>query len=62
MATNMGSSLRLASLAGRIALAVPVTVTQALAVALSTAVLATALTTFSPLFGVLPVRRARRRG
>jgi hypothetical protein len=55
MVTKIAGPLLLASLAGRIVLAVPLTLTRALAVALSTAVLATTLTTFSPLFS------ARRR-
>ncbi|HET8531850.1 MAG TPA: hypothetical protein VFO08_11925 [Methylomirabilota bacterium] len=53
-------SLRLAGLAGRMMFAAPLVVTRALTVALSAAVLATALTTFSPLFSALPDRRERR--
>jgi hypothetical protein len=52
--------LRLAGVAGRMLLAAPLVVTRALTVALSAAVLATALTTFSPLFNALPGRRERR--
>jgi len=58
---KIAGPLRLASLAGQTMLAVPLTVTRALAVALSTAVLATTLTTFSPLFNALSEHRARRR-
>ena len=61
MVTKIAGPLRLASLAGQMALAVPLTLTRALAVVLSTAVLATTLTTFSPLFSARPGRRARRR-
>ena len=61
MVTKIAGPLHLVSLAGRIVLAVPLTLTRALAVALSTAVLATTLTTFSPLFSALPDPRARRR-
>jgi hypothetical protein len=57
MKTN--GPLRLAGLAGRLIIATPLVVTRALTVALSAAVLATALTTFSPLFGALPGRRER---
>ena len=51
--------LHLAGLAGRMVIAAPLVVTRALTVALSAAVLATALTTYSPLFGALPGRRER---
>jgi hypothetical protein len=51
--------LRLAGVAGRMMLAAPLVVTRALTVALSAAVLATALTTFSPLISVLPGRERR---
>ncbi len=46
----------LASLAARMVLAVPAGVTHALAIALSTAVLTTTLTTFSPLLSVMSGR------
>jgi hypothetical protein len=46
----------LARLAAPMVLAVPVGVTQALAIALSTAVLTTTLTTFSPLLSVMSGR------
>ncbi len=52
--------LRLAGVAGRMILAAPLVVAHALTVALSAAVLATALTTFSPLFGALAGRGERR--
>lgn len=52
--------LRLAGVAGRMMLAAPLVVTRALTVALSAAVLATALTTFSPLFNAFHDRRERR--
>jgi hypothetical protein len=52
--------LRLAGLAGRMMLAAPLIVTRALTVTPSAAVLATALTTFSPLFSALPGRGERR--
>lgn len=58
---QIAGPLRLASLAGQMMLAVPLTVTRALAVALSTAVLATTLTTFSPLFSALSDHRTTRR-
>lgn len=61
MVTKIAGPLHLATLAGRVVLAVPLTLTHVLAVALSTAVLATTLTTFSPLFSALSDRRARRR-
>jgi hypothetical protein len=60
MVTKIAGPLHLASLAGQMILTVPLTLTRALAVALSTAVLATTLTTFSPLFSVLSDHRARR--
>jgi hypothetical protein len=52
--------LRLAGVAGRMMLAAPLVVTRALTVALSAAVLATALTTFSPLINVFHGPRERR--
>ena len=52
--------LHLAGLAGRMMIATPLVITRALTVALSAAVLATALTTFSPLFGALRDRGERR--
>jgi hypothetical protein len=52
--------LRVAGVAGRMMLAAPLVVTRALTVALSAAVLATTLTTFSPLFNALPGRGERR--
>ena len=61
MVTKIAGPLHLASLAGQMILTVPLTLTRALAVALSTAVLATTLTTFSPLFSALSDQRARRR-
>ena len=60
MVTKIAGPLQLASLAGQMMLAVPLTLTRALAVALSAAVLATTLTTFSPLFSALSDHRARR--
>jgi hypothetical protein len=60
MVTKIARPLQLASVAGQMMLAVPLTLTRALAVALSTAVLATTLTTFSPLFSALSDHRARR--
>jgi hypothetical protein len=60
MVTKIAGPLHLASLAGQMILAVPLTLTRALAIALSTAVLATTLTTFSPLFSALSDHRARR--
>jgi hypothetical protein len=59
LAKTLGS-VYLASLAARMVLAVPVGVTQALAIALSTAVLTTTLTTFSPLLSVMSGRRRTR--
>jgi len=50
----------IAPLVGRMMVAAPLVVTRALTVALSAAVLATALTTFSPLFGARPARGAGR--
>jgi len=61
MVTKIARPLHLASLAGQMIVAVPLTLTRALAVALSTAVLATTLTTFSPLFSAISDHRARRR-
>lgn len=49
--------LRLASLAVRMVLLVPVGVTRALALTLSTAILTTTLTTFSPLLSAVRGRR-----
>ena len=49
--------LRLASLAVRMVLLVPVGVTRALALTLSTAILTTTLTTFSPLLSAVTGRR-----
>ena len=46
------NSLRLARLAERVALAVPIGVTRALTITLSTAIPATTLTVFSPILGV----------
>jgi hypothetical protein len=51
--------VRVAGVAGRMMLAAPLVVTRALTVALSAAVLATTLTTFSPLFNALPGRGER---
>lgn len=62
MVTKAVGPLRLASVAARMVLAVPIGVTRALAVALSTVVLATTLTAFSPLLNVMPDRRRRARG
>ena len=59
MDTKTIGPLRLAGVAGRMMLAAPIVVTRALTVALSAAVLATALTTFSPLFSVLSGRERR---
>ena len=50
MVTKTVGPLRLARVAARMALAVPIGVTSALAIALNTAVLATTFTAFSPLF------------
>ncbi len=52
--------LRLAGLAARVALAVPVGVTRALAITLSTAILATTLTVFSPVLGITRHPQGRR--
>jgi hypothetical protein len=52
--------LRVAGVAARMMLATPLVVARALTVALSAAVLATTLTTFSPLFNALPGRGERR--
>ena len=52
--------LRAAGVAGRMMLAAPLLVTGALTIALSAAVLATTLTTFSPLFNALAGRGERR--
>jgi hypothetical protein len=60
MVTRTVGPLLLASLAARTVLAVPVGVTRALAIALSTAILGTTLTAFSPLFSATPDRRRRR--
>ena len=49
--------LRLAAVAGRMMLAAPLIVARALTVTLSAAVLATTLTTFSPLFNAFHGRR-----
>lgn len=49
--------LRLASLAVRMGLVVPVGVTRALAIGLSAAVLTTTLTAFSPLLSAMSGRR-----
>lgn len=51
--------LRLAGVAGRMMLTAPLVVARALTVTLSAAVLATALTTFSPLFNAFHDRRER---
>ena len=53
-------SMELVGLAVWAALEVPIGVTRALAIALSTAVLTTTLTTFAPLLFVLSDRRRRR--
>jgi hypothetical protein len=53
MLTKMLRPVHLASLAARMALAVPVGVTGALAIVLSTTVLATTLTAFSPLLSAM---------
>ena len=55
-----GGPLRLASRAAGMALAVPVGVTRALAIALSTAVLATTFTTFATCLSALSGRRRTR--
>jgi len=47
-------------LAGRMILSAPLVAIRALTIALSAAVLATALTTFSPLFNALPAHREKR--
>jgi hypothetical protein len=49
--------LELAKLAVRVVLLAPVGITRALAFALSTAVLTTTLTAFTPLFGAVTGRR-----
>jgi len=61
MSARRVDALRLANLAMRMVLVVPVGVTRALALALSTAVLSTTLTTFSPLLSAVASRRRTER-
>ena len=59
MPTRRVDPLLLASLAARMVLLVPVGITRALALTLSTVVLTTTLTTFSPFLGAATGRRRR---